>query len=648
VRGWRRGRGRRPREQTAVEKRREDSVRRAFAAGEQRGRETGAVLEADGRRRGCGAAGVAAQRKLRGWEEEYEQEGDMMEEMVMMGAAVEGRYDSEDGDEDEQESGRGWESVGSDSNELVEEYEGYGGGAGGSDEDGLVEEWSDSGSVYRSLSDSGSEDASESGRRSDSGSEAYHSCSDCGSDASSGSVGVGGAASAEQLQGLQEAREENMRIVECEWEVVVSEGGDWDALEEKSLGPGSFEVHAMLFLQRECKEMRVECDEGSWRGSRELQARAEQWFGLLGEVRERMSGYEQRRRSAARRERRAWEMEVRVREESERLSEGLAEEGRRVREREEGGREERERQRMEQEQERVEEERRASELQEQEQARREEEVRQEELKEEERRACEDAEEERRASELWEQEQAWREEEERQRREQEQEQEREERKAHEEEMRGSPRMLAWLHRNELGHEGEWESLMRGEREASVARGELEREERKRRVSDYERRHQERIRQVPDWQRRSWEKMERWLEMSRWEEGQEEVRQMREEVKELRVVRRVLELGLAEAEAAGRCVESVSVGVQCGWGSVGWERQTRGRGARRARSERRRWERQKRGKVWMCDGGWWEERKWEWGESGKLGGAGGLRRGLLFNGQGGYITCDVPIGEMEVLG
>jgi hypothetical protein len=52
--------------------------------------------------------------------------------------------------------------------------------------------------------------------------------------------------------------------------------------------------------------------------------------------------------------------------------------------------------------------------------------------------------------------------------------------------------------------------------------------------------------------------------------------------------------------------------------------------------------------MCDGGWWEERRWEWGESGKLGGAGGLRRGLLFNGQGGYITCDVPIGEMEVLG
>ena len=137
-------------------------------------------------------------------------------------------------------------------------------------------------------------------------------------------------------------------------------------------------------------------------------------------------------------------------------------------------------------------------------------------------------------------------------------------------------LAWLHRNELGHEGEWEGLMRGEREASVARGELEREERKRRVSDYERRHQERIRQVPDWQRRSWEKMERWLEMSRWEEGQEEVRQMREEVKELRVVRRVLELGLAEAEAAGRCVESVSVGVQCGWGSVAWG----GRGRRGA--------------------------------------------------------------------
>jgi len=192
------------------------------------------------------------------------------------------------------------------------------------------------------------------------------------------------------------------------------------------------------------------------------------------------------------------------------------------------------------------------------------------------------------------------------------------------------------------------MVRRRREESVARGELEREERKKRVADYERRHQERIRQVPDWQRRSWEKMERWLEESRGEEGQEEVRQMREEVKELRVVRRVLELELAEAEAAGRCVESVSEGVQCGWGSVGWERRTRGRGSRRARSEGRRWERQRGRKVWMCDGGWWEERRWEWGESGKLGGAGGLRRGLLFNGQGGYITCDVPIGEMEVLG
>ena len=46
---------------------------------------------------------------------------------------------------DEQEqAGRGWESVGSDTNELVEEHEGCGGGAGGSDEEGLVEEWSDS------------------------------------------------------------------------------------------------------------------------------------------------------------------------------------------------------------------------------------------------------------------------------------------------------------------------------------------------------------------------------------------------------------------------------------------------------------------------------------------------------------------------
>jgi polyhydroxyalkanoate synthesis regulator phasin len=138
------------------------------------------------------------------------------------------------------------------------------------------------------------------------------------------------------------------------------------------------------------------------------------------------------------------------------------------------------------------------------------------------------------------------------------------------------MRAWQRRGE--GEWEWEGMERRRREESVARGELEREERKKRVADYERRHQERIRQVPDWQRRSWEKMERWLEESRGEEGQEEVRQMREEVKELRVVRRVLELELAEAEAAGRCVESVSEGVQCGWGSVGWVRKTRGRGAR----------------------------------------------------------------------
>ena len=199
--------------------------------------------------------------------------------------------------------------------------------------------------------------------------------------------------------------------------------------------------------------------------------RAGQWLGLLGEVSERMEGYEERVG--------AQRMSGRRREWQERMEEQR-----------EWERQEEERQRQSR----------------------------EELVEEERRACED------------------------------------------EMSSQPRMRAWLRRDE--GEWEWEGMVRREREESVARGELEREERKRRVAGYERRHQERIRQVPDWQRRSWEKMERWLEMSKGEEG-------REEVKELRVVRRVLELELAEAEAAGRCVESVSEGVavwvgQCGVG------------------------------------------------------------------------------------
>ena len=118
----------------------------------------------------------------------------------------------------------------------------------------------------------------------------------------------------------------------------------------------------------------------------------------------------------------------------------------------------------------------------------------------------------------------------------------------------------------------ELVMSQERVKELVRSEEERVERKRRAEERERRHKERIRQVPEWQRRGWARMERWLEESRGEEGQEEMRQMREEVEELRVVRRVLEVELALVEAAGRCVESVSEGVQCGWGSVGWGRQT----------------------------------------------------------------------------
>ena len=235
----------------------------------------------------------------------------------------------------------------------------------------------------------------------------------------------------------------------------------------------------------------------------------------------------------------------------------------------------------------------------------------------------------------------------------QEEEEEKRKAHEEEMSRRPRMSAWLRRNEPEHAGEWEGLMEGERKRkerkrkeSIVRGELEREERKRRVADFERRHKERISQVPDWQRRCWEKMERWLEQSRWEEGQKEVRQMRDEVKGLRVVSRVLGLELAVVEEAGRCVDSVSEGVQCGLGSVGWERSRRGTGARRIRCQKRRWGRQK--KVWMWDGGSWEEKEWSWGEGEMRKEGGGLRRGLLFDGYGGYITCDVKEGGIEILG
>ena len=55
------------------------------------------------------------------------------------------------------------------------------------------------------------------------------------------------------------------------------------------------------------------------------------------------------------------------------------------------------------------------------------------------------------------------------------------------------------------------------------------------------------------------------------------------------------------------------------------------------------------YWMCDGQWLVgEEEVDWGESGMRGGAGGLRRGLLFDGLGGCITCDVPEGEIEVLG
>ena len=55
-----------------------------------------------------------------------------------------------------------------------------------------------------------------------------------------------------------------------------------------------------------------------------------------------------------------------------------------------------------------------------------------------------------------------------------------------------------------------------------RGQQEREERKTRVANFERRHKERISKVPDWLKRSWDKMERWLERSRWEEEQKELR------------------------------------------------------------------------------------------------------------------------------
>jgi hypothetical protein len=53
--------------------------------------------------------------------ERHEQEGDLREEMVMAGVSGmvvvgEGRYDSEG---DEEERTRGWESVGSNSNELM-------------------------------------------------------------------------------------------------------------------------------------------------------------------------------------------------------------------------------------------------------------------------------------------------------------------------------------------------------------------------------------------------------------------------------------------------------------------------------------------------------------------------------------------------
>jgi hypothetical protein len=432
---------------------------------------------------------------------------------------------------------------------------------------------------------------------SDSGtSEEYHSCSDGGSGSESGSGDDGEAATQEGSSNyevwdedvLMMWEEDMMDDMRAGWEELVREGGVWDRVQERDEGM-TWERSAVQYIQLEYESLGDEYDDGRVNG-REWRERAGQLVGFLGECSGRVEGNEERVRS---REYEQMSRRRQARQERGEWLRGWEGEGQQSREELAEG-EEREEEGW-RESERKEEERQEEERQRQ---------CREELVEEERRACGD------------------------------------------EVGSQPRMRAWQRRGE--GEWEWEGMERRRREESVARGELEREERKQRVADYERRHQERIRQVPDWQRRSWEKMERWLEESRGEEGQEEVRQMREEVKELRVVRRVLELELAEAEAAGRCVESVSEGVQCGWGSVGWERRTRGRGSRRARSEGRRWERQRGRKVWMCDGGWWEERRWEWGESGKLGGAGGLRRGLLFNGQGGYITCDVPIGEMEVLG
>ena len=112
-----------------------------------------------------------------------------------------------------------------------------------------------------------------------------------------------------------------MEEVRVDWEECIGEGGEWERLQGSDTALCSWEHSAMAHLQREYGELGDEFDDEGVNG-REWGERAGQWLGLMGELSERMEGYEERvgaqRMSGRRRE---WQERMEEQREWERLEE---------------------------------------------------------------------------------------------------------------------------------------------------------------------------------------------------------------------------------------------------------------------------------------------------------------------------------------